>query len=335
MPNLPLELILLIIRQIPSPEPVAYHSSHIVTKTLLSCTLVSTASSTIATQLLYSRCAYLDNDKRLQQFSLNASDNPKLAHRVTSLVLDFHDLDPNTCLFENGSCVHQRLYIAISDLLWPIRTILRRLVVDMPMRLLSGAKCISFAMGYLHRSFISLAKIEELCSVRDELFCGFHSGSSIWADWTHLKRLVLYNVDLDVAGDLTNRFIGGLIQRKSTITHLALPRPDGYDYREQPGYHNLQLGGPGSAMKRVLIIDDHLSDRHTILETAAGIQASKESIDVPEILLVSSLPADEPDDVIEVVQHWVKTHVLANTLWDVEGIPLTRSPPTDQSDDDE
>jgi len=192
-----------------------------------------------------------------------------------------------------------------------------------------------FSTGYLHRAFISLTNIEELCSVRDELFFGFGLGLPIWADWTHLRRLVLYNVDLDTTDNFVNGFVDALRHRTSTITHLALPRPDGYDYTERPGYHNLHFGGLGSVMERVLIIDDHLSDRQNILEVAAITEASKKSNEFPKIALVSSVPAGDPDNVIEVVQEWVKGHVLASTLWDIEGVPLTRYPSTDQSSDDE
>ncbi|PHH86723.1 hypothetical protein CDD83_9833 [Cordyceps sp. RAO-2017] len=82
---------------------------------------------------------------------------------------------------------------------------LRRLVIDMPLRQLYPDEDRRGVRRTLRDGFEALAGLEELTSIRDELFLAVHPDRSrgerpVWATcWPRLRRLALYNQDLSGA----------------------------------------------------------------------------------------------------------------------------------------
>ncbi|KAH7390517.1 hypothetical protein BKA66DRAFT_459109 [Pyrenochaeta sp. MPI-SDFR-AT-0127] len=97
---LPLELVLNIITcSLPSPD-VILDSSHPITKTLNSFTLVCHETKRLANRYLLGHCVYLDSSTRLRSFLLEVPTRPELRN-VTCL-----SLSPFTTLLMTYQYVH-------------------------------------------------------------------------------------------------------------------------------------------------------------------------------------------------------------------------------------
>ncbi|KAF4336525.1 hypothetical protein FBEOM_9606 [Fusarium beomiforme] len=89
----------------------------------------------------------------------------------------------------------------LKDVLLTLAPVLKTLIVDMPLTTLNPFKHIRFVKP-LRQAFEALVNIEELISVKDELYISTEASLSpsqpeVWSLWPKLRRLCLYNVLVD------------------------------------------------------------------------------------------------------------------------------------------
>lgn len=88
----------------------------------------------------------------------------------------------------------------VREILFNLAPVLKTLVVDMPLRNLYREDDHYGIRKILREGFEALADIEEIVSVRDELYLDSTGGfedPQVWIRWPKLKRMALYNVSAD------------------------------------------------------------------------------------------------------------------------------------------
>ncbi|KAF2854264.1 hypothetical protein T440DRAFT_465250 [Plenodomus tracheiphilus IPT5] len=180
---LALELVLHVITSsLPAPGCILV-PSHIVTRTLLSFTLVCHETRRLADGYLHQYCVYLDSSTRLHTF-LSASSARRTAPHVTRLSLAPFEGD----ILAEGIChgIHQLLNISAHSL--------TKLVIDMPLWSVRRGRDHNNLLSVLRDGFEKLTNLEEFVSVQDELDLGHERRESffVWSLWQKLKRLALH-----------------------------------------------------------------------------------------------------------------------------------------------
>ncbi|KAH7263001.1 hypothetical protein BKA59DRAFT_41982 [Fusarium tricinctum] len=88
----------------------------------------------------------------------------------------------------------------VREVLFTLAPVLKTLVVDMPLRNLYREDDHHGIRKILREGFEALVDIEEIVSVRDELYLDSTGGfedPQVWIRWPKLKRMALYNVSAD------------------------------------------------------------------------------------------------------------------------------------------
>lgn len=211
--QLPPEVLQLIISHVPrlehdgdiTDDAFAFSASHIITRTLRSCLTVCKATTATSVEQLHLYCLHIDSSWRLRALirsydsqtplpgrSLNATQLRRNAS--TSMFLKPFTLDT----IDEASVV-----TSISQIFRILDKNLRRLIIDMPLRsYYPGEPRGQNLRMSLRNAFLSLSALEEFVSVRDELYLSTRIPSDyqieppVWAKWTKLRRLALYNLDL-------------------------------------------------------------------------------------------------------------------------------------------
>ncbi|KAH7179176.1 uncharacterized protein B0J16DRAFT_167341 [Fusarium flagelliforme] len=215
--KLPLEVILLVVENL-IPGTIhrsIFSASNVVTKTLLSCTLVSKAVNPTATRLLWQNCLYIDSKDRLYRCRDSVSQQGIVtgrsceAYRPTRLFLrlfpdpspgstpEFVDEIPEEDDFPPSPLEDIDMCEAVKSLLLTLAPGLKTIVVDMPLRSLYPADDEHGVRKLLREGFEALVSIEELVSINDELYLATkedHSEPQVWTKWPNLQRISLYNV---------------------------------------------------------------------------------------------------------------------------------------------
>ena len=259
MPQLPAEIIIDIIHcLIPSSTPVAFGPSDPITRTLYNLTKTSRLTSFVAQQLLLKHCLYINTSERFWKvISPEHQALPNPAARTASQPPPSTGLFLSPIPYRNTLEDHLEITKSIDTLLYSLRWILTRLIIDLPLRSLYPEDDKYQVRPRLRAAFSSLTALEEFCSVQDELYIStmpwpFSDMApfvepEVWSTWPRLRRLALYNVD--VAGI---KFLPNLEKCKN-LTHLVLARADGL-YEQLPEksmhwYRNLPK------LKRVALVD--------------------------------------------------------------------------------
>ncbi|KAF1982488.1 hypothetical protein K402DRAFT_397567 [Aulographum hederae CBS 113979] len=317
MSFLPTELILHVIDSlVPGHDnaPVAHPPNHGVTRTLISFTLVSTSTYSLATRYLYSHCLYLDSPTRLRL----------LLQSLVSLSLPRKLLPPIAiapCLrslylapFEGDILDNLPIAQWTFQLISTISPTLKRLVVDMPLRNLEPWDDRLNVRPPLRTAFSQLVNLEEFCSARDELFLDLHDRTEriierpVWTLWPKLRKLALYNQDIE-----DPLFVAGLMTLRN-ITHLALTRTDGLGDREL----HQEFLHCGEEKLRVLLIDDwNAQTPGPELMRRAVAKSGEGQVDI--CLVNAGIKPETPDGVIEGCQVAVRDRAIDRTLWDSVG----------------
>lgn len=207
--SLPSEILLQIIASIVpvlEPTPIAFSQTHATTKALLSLTQTCKTTYPAALLHLYTHCLYIDSPSRLQRVvetlsSVSTETKHRLLQQLSSLYLA-----PFT---ENT--IHDPTTVSrISRLLTFLSPVLRRLVIDMPLRGYTDELEVALVASRktLRGAFELLTQLEVFCSVRDELYLSsIDRNVPDWRDleireadvftfWPKLRTLALYNVDI-------------------------------------------------------------------------------------------------------------------------------------------
>lgn len=192
---LPMELIYQIMDcTLPDNPAAILPASDTRTKTLISFTTVCRATCALASTYLRRHCVYLDSGTRLQRF------------RTAQL------LDPAPCGHGQGLRNLTSMYLApfgpslddlstallIRDVFGEVRGTLKRLVFEMPFYSLYLFENHQRAGEVLRDSVKMLTALEEVVSVRDELFFEPEELNRpahkppMWTMWPEIRRLALY-----------------------------------------------------------------------------------------------------------------------------------------------
>ncbi|KAK5994357.1 hypothetical protein PT974_04831 [Cladobotryum mycophilum] len=195
-------------RPAPSDPDVILPASHEITKTLLAWTRVCRATAPLASKFLRQHCTHIDSYKKLQSLVRCLG---RSAHRVdqygqpnvntpTQMYLSpFLDDDYDTIPAPLNDLPTAK---SVHDLFFLVAPTLRRLIVNMPLRSLYPDDDYDGIRPLLRKGFEALVNIEEFVSLQDGLFLRLGPRSrnepEVWATcWPKLRRLSLYNVDID------------------------------------------------------------------------------------------------------------------------------------------
>ncbi|KAI9041814.1 uncharacterized protein KD926_006358 [Aspergillus affinis] len=335
MPRLPNELIIHVIRcLIPPSPPVAFPSGHIVTRTLVSLILASRLTRAVAIRLLFRHCLYLDSGKRLHELIQTdknwVRDDNTGGHGALRQSQSLF-LRP----FPADTLEEPQIVKEVDQVSLALANTLRRLVIDMPLRLLYPEEDHSGLRRILRHAFGRLTALEEFCSVRDELFCDTletwsepdaASEPEVWSGWPRLRCLALYNPCINDA------FVRAL-QRCPSLTHLALTRSDGLT---EPLSLSSSRGLALPSLQRVIVINTCQGHRVEWERREPGWETSiwarllpshtspsaPSSQNPPQLVYAFvSVPRNRGDEDIELCQEWVCEHAVNGTLWDIPGTP--------------
>ncbi|KAL4922505.1 hypothetical protein BDW62DRAFT_172655 [Aspergillus aurantiobrunneus] len=318
--NLPAELILYIVDCLIPSNP-----GHLVTRTLLSLTLVCKLISKTARRLLIKHCLQIDSTHRLNRVlrrSALSTTRGNLPRQPSSIGLF---LSPFLDNLNVPSTVCQ-----IDCLTNIICNSLTRLVIDMPLRDLWPEDDHQQFRPVLRAAFARLTQLEEFCSVRDELYLDTVeeiAEPEVWSFWPRLRHLALYNAAVH-----DSRFIKGLCQCPN-LTHLVLVRPDGLpdkvpadrmDKDFLPSFQRLIIVNSGSGFSQSTPFDQEMWEEtfvgrlHTLRSPGDG-EIGDSDLQAGSVVSYLSLriPFGGEDDEIKLCQEWLSEQATSGRLWEI------------------
>lgn len=367
-PVLPWEIILVVIEELSPSNPKAIlPASHKITKTLLALTLVSRATNPTASTLLWRHCLCIDSPRKANALArcLSHPHEPsqdKLhssPRAIVSLYLGpFAEIDTDANHIaaplddlSTATCVHEILLAAEPDL--------RRLVVDMPLRSLRPDNDARGVRPLLADAFDGLINLEELASIQDDLYVGTEPRqwwSDPWAGMDNLRRLMLYNPQLDgwpcVWSEVSRLALHHLemviwaradfdaYNGLNAYENPLLDQPtatNGVWLNARPVYHSHHRRPPELQHITVVLVDvkDHQP------EFVAGSSPDCWPTIDPEgrtRVLFSDAPflkestgdkgarTADADCLVKSTQQFLRKHALEGTLWDEEAMMMYKAP---------
>ncbi|KAI3392817.1 hypothetical protein diail_5166 [Diaporthe ilicicola] len=354
LPKLPLELIFSVIASLLGDRRTIHNQSHSSTKALLTFTLVCRATYPVATNYLREQCVFIDNDRRLREL-IHTVEVTK--HRVQGYSGAGTDI-PKSLSIQPGTSLrpiaglylspfgqtidNQPTAIWIRELFCLIHPTLRRLVVDIPLRSLYPADDHLNVRKTLRDAFSLLTGLEELVSVRDELYLDLlepewrtEKEAAVWTMWPKLRRLALYNADAD------ERFWKS-VREMGELETLVLTRADGLESTcMKTEYFGIAPGNVAG--------DDtgHVVDEGPALPRPLKVVIANISNNQPNYLagrwkwdkvdpnnVIKVMTYDVPtsfygdENPIYLCQAWVKMAALRGEIWEWEG-DLVKGGPRD------
>ncbi|KAL4813627.1 hypothetical protein BDW67DRAFT_192771 [Aspergillus spinulosporus] len=345
--KLPAELILFVVDcLLPSDSPVVFNVDHVITRTLLSLTLVCKLVSRAAKKLLLKYCLYINSAQRLnlllKKGTLSVNNSQSLSMRLFLSPFPANNLNI-------PPLVHQ-----INDLSAIISANLTSLIIDMPLRHLYPEDDVHQLRPILRTAFSRMAQLREFVSVRDELYLSTYTVDlqaqeqgreqkhepAVWSLWPNLQRLALYNVAVD-----SSQFIEGL-RRCLNLTHLVLVRPDGLtedvsperiDPESLPSLQQLTIVNTGSGFSHTFQVDEEAWQRSFVgrLEASRhlgvhGPEDKDSRSDSVASYLSLRTPFGRDNDDIAICQEWLLEQASSGALWrmadDHRGLDLSREP---------
>jgi hypothetical protein len=345
MTYLPTEILLLIVDStVKNPgTDLVYAANDPVTTTLFNLALTCRALCLRATQLLYSRCLYIDSDWKLNCLMRTLSDRSSNTGSKTS-ILAKAITNPRLGLFlapfprddlDRPEIAKQ--IIELFDILAPNLT---RLAIDMPLRSMWAEEDYNNIRPSLRRAFEGLSNLEEFSSIRDELFLRLEPSGRperqppIWAMcWPKLRRLALYNPDIS-----SKNFLRALWSCPG-LENVILVRPDGIDEAAPtsfllPESESYVSALPGPSQKLELKFINSAEDNgyydkiyrdisrasmHPIfvIRNKVAKKDTSRYREFPTVVTVPKYYEQVYSGEIEMCQEWTKGYVINGRLWDV------------------
>ncbi|KAJ3170288.1 hypothetical protein HDU88_008915 [Geranomyces variabilis] len=313
-PFLPLEIVLLVIDRLTAGiDAVALKPSHRITRTLLALTRCSRSVKPIATKYLYRHCLFIDSAWRLaalnQTLASAEDEEDSVRQHMTALyVAPFQEsIDDPVIAFH------------VHELFRHLGSVLTRLVIDMPLRSLYPEDDVRQILPLLRKGFDFLKVIEEFTSARDELHLSNwpkRDHPPFWARWPRLRRLALYNMDLDPNVD---EFWSG-IAKLGGLEVLVATRADGLDELSCD-----ILRSRARRPHRLIFVNLPLSNRfdgprwdHLVANLAGPYSDMVVLSDESALETYSAEPVDD-------CQEWTRDRALSGELW-AGGTPIHRAP---------
>ena len=309
---LPLELVLEIITCSLPAADVILAPSHDITKLLLTFTLVCHETRRLANRYLRERCVYLDSPKRLSAYLLAIQKDAELRNAASLSLSPF------------GKTIDDLpLCSWVRELFNYTCDTLKRLVIDIPLRSLYPEDDHLAVRRVLRKGFQRLENLEEFVSTRDELYLevtddGRHP--AVWRSWKKLKRLALYNVDLDF------NFFHDLAHLPALET-LVVSRPDGNDQSLEDWAEYFKST---TRSIKVLVLG---SQRRLLIPNDLFHARIKNRAETVDTVMIRSIWLHHTIDFdIEECQDFVRRHAEKGTLWDLDKgtIPCNARPYVDE-----
>lgn len=303
--SLPLELVLDVIRcMLPKPN-VLLAPSHPITQTLLSFTLVCHETRRFANRCLLQHCIYLASESSLRSLVLTIPARPDLRNITALFLAPFADTIDN-----------QPTAIWIRELFGYTGASLRRLIIDIPLRSLYPDDDHLGVRAILNEGFQRLENLEELVSVRDELYLDTTRPTTerpFWTRWPRLRRLAVYNADCHSSfwSDVATR---------SQLETLVLTRADGLDYCDPKAAYLRHCSRP----LKILLIN--VEQHHVRFSGTRVLSWTTVDPDRKVNIVRYTVPLFNDDDPIEVCQDYVRIGAEHGTLWDWEGETIGQLP---------
>ncbi|SPJ81502.1 uncharacterized protein FTOL_08907 [Fusarium torulosum] len=225
----------------------------------------------------------------------------------------------------------------VRDILFNLAPVLKTLVVDMPLRNLYREDDHYGIRKILREGFEALANIEEIVSVRDELYLdsmGRREDPEVWTQWPKLKRMALYNVSADE--ELWQNML--LCPQLETA---IFTRADGVGYADNPidmkrEWSRAWVAGTSRAATTNSVEGRYPGPEITIafcntvpeLPNFDSYIPSWHTMDPENMICVVTAPTDSisfqqtptdypwEDDPISASQEWVRNRALTGTLWE-------------------
>ena len=332
----------------PSGSPVAFSAKHEVTKALLNLTLVSSTIRSFALPCLYTHCLYIDSPRRLWFLLCTLARYGRIMQGPMLPKANVSKRLVGPCILNLPPPAFLSLYLApfsdrnideLNVVTWVralfefISNSLARLVIDMPLRSIYPYEDSNKVRPILRKAFQRLTALEEFTGTRDELYLDIYSSPQnlfirepqIWASWPRLKRLALYNLDIDCS-----KFKDGLSNLQN-LEVLVLTRADGL---QEASISSLLST---TSLKRILIINTARGHEQSSYSTSAQGRSVRNGplknrvadvvkIDLPIVSVKQPMfrfgqePEryfDYEDDPIGTCQVWTRDKAINGELWDM------------------
>jgi hypothetical protein len=302
--HLPIELVLHIITcSLPKPN-VLIAPSHPITQLLLSFTFVCKETRRLSHRYLLEYCMYFSHPSRLESYFREAKTRPELRNISALLLAPFR-----------GQTDGFSIVISIQGLLTYTSTTLKRLIIDIPLRLFALDEDDGVILAIFREGLARLANLEEFVSVRDDLTLNsIEDEPAFWAQWKRLKRLAIYNVHIDA------RFWND-VTTMPQIKTIVLTRADGL---EQSNFKREYFKHGHGPLKVLLCNVDESQIRFTQM-----LRAGWDTVDPEKKMTIMTYTIPLPfqdDNVVETCQEYVRIGAENGTLWDWEGEIIQHRP---------
>ncbi|KAF2637813.1 hypothetical protein P280DRAFT_471980 [Massarina eburnea CBS 473.64] len=305
--HLPLELVLNIITCSLPKANVLLAPSHPITQLLLSFTLVCKETCRVARRCLLQHCVYLSSEARLSSYLLTISTRPQY-RTITALFL---------APFGN-TIDNQPTATWVRELFNYTCTTLKRLIIDIPLRSLYPEDDHLGVRRILHQGFKRLENLEELVSVRDELYLSLvdvvAGEPAFWTFFPKLRRLAVYNPDISPS-------FWRDISKMEKLETLVLTRADGI--RSDSNFKTEYFAHCDRNLKVLLVNVDDDQVRYGNMRRHRW-----NNVDPKKKMTISTytIPLFMDDDAIEVCQDYIRIGSEYGTLWDWEGEIIPHPP---------
>jgi hypothetical protein len=304
---LPLELVLNVItNSLPKYSNVILAPSHPITQTLLSFTLVCHETRRLANRYLRQYCVYLSSEARLRAFLLEIPNRPEICNINALFLAPFGNQTIDD--LPTASWVRELFnYTCFS---------LKRLIIDIPLRSLYPENDHLAVRTVLREGFERLENLEELVSVRDELFLSttHWDDAPVWTGWSKLRRLALYNVDAD--SDFWRR-----VALAPALETVVLTRADSL---RNSNIKKAFLKHTDRRLKVLLINVEEDQIRFSHLSRGNWDKLDPEK---RVTIMTYNVPCPfEEDDPIESCQEHLRIGAEQGTIWEWEGEQIQHQP---------
>jgi hypothetical protein len=225
----------------------------------------------------------------------------------------------------------------VRDILFTLAPVLKTLVVDMPLRNLYREDDHYGIRKILREGFEALADIEEIVSVRDELYLdsmGHREDPEVWTQWPNLKRMALYNVSADE--ELWQNMLlcpqleTAIFTRADDVGYLDNPIDMKREWSRAWVAGTSRATATNSGEGRYPGPEITIAFCNTVLELPDfdSYIPSWHTMDPENKICVLTVPTDSvyfqqtptnyplEDDPISASQEWVRNRALTGTLWE-------------------
>ncbi|KAF2680714.1 hypothetical protein K458DRAFT_279906, partial [Lentithecium fluviatile CBS 122367] len=272
--------------------------SHPITQLLLSFTLVCKETRRLAQRYLLQHCVYLANGLHLSSYLLTIPTRPELRNITALFLAPFGDTIDS---LPTATWVRELFGFTCSTL--------RRLIIDMPLRTCHAEDDHLGVRAVLREGFSRLENLEEFVSVQDELYLVLwdENEAPFWTRWKRLKRLAIYNPDVE---DEFFEHVGKLPELET----LVLTRADSLQTTNLKREYFRHCQKP---LKVLLFNVDGYQIRFSRM-----LRAGWDTVDPGRKMTISTYTVPllfENDCLVETCQDYVRIGAENGTLWGWEG----------------